>query len=272
MHKHLPGLVVPAVALLLAAASVAGCAAKNDPTPVDPALADRFLMDRGNASMAKKRWADAREYYRQVVDNYPMSLLRAEAKLSVGEAYLGERTEESLVMATTEFREFLTYYPTNALAGRAQYKLAMTSFAQMRAADRDQTPTKEALAEFDRFFERYPDNPLVPEAKEKRRTARDRLSEASYRVGLSYFKRQYLPGAVSRFREVMTEDPEFSGMDGVYFHLAECYLRSDNKAQAIPLFDRVVRVYPNSEHVEKAQKRLKELQDSNLDTSRQPAP
>ena len=35
----------------------------------------------------------------------------------------------------------------------------MTHFKQMRAPDRDQTPTKEALAEFDVFFERYPNSP-----------------------------------------------------------------------------------------------------------------
>lgn len=247
------GLVLAAVCL------AAACGAKNDRTPIDPAQADRFLLQRANEAMSKKKWVDAREYFREIVENYPLSLVRAEAKLGVGEAYLGERSGESLVMAAGEFRDFLTFYRTNPLAARAQYNLAMTYFAQMHPADRDQSPTLDALAEFRRFFEQYPDSPLVPEAKEKYRIARDRLSEHSYRVGMSYYKRKWLPAAISRFREVMKDDPEFSGIDAVYFHLAESYVRADNKAEAIPLFTRVVTDYPTSEHVQDAQKRLKEL-------------
>ena len=244
-------------ALLLATALAAGCGGKAPPVPVDPAQADRFLLDRGHEALAKKRWLDARQYYRQVVDNYPSSSFRAEAKLGVGETYLGEKSAESLVLAAAEFREFMNYYPTNSLAAKAQYKLAMTHFAQMHPADRDQTPTREALVEFARFFERFPESELVPEAREKQRLARDRLSEASYRVGLSYYRRKWTQGAVARFREVMKEDPEFSGIDGVYYHLAESFLRADNKAEAIPLFSRVGQT---SEYFEKAQKRLEELQ------------
>ena len=244
-------------AFLLAMALAAGCGGKNAPVPVDPAQADRFLLDRGHEALAKKRWLDARQYYRQVVDNYPSSSFRAEAKLGVGETYLGEKSAESLVLATNEFKEFLNYYPTNSLAAKAQYKLAMTHFSQMHPSDRDQTPTREALAEFSRFFERFPESELVPEAREKQRMARDRLSDATYRIGLSYYRRKWLPGAVSRFREVIREDPEFSGIDGVYYHLAETLARADNKAEAIPLFSRVGQT---SEYFEKAQKRLKELQ------------
>jgi outer membrane protein assembly factor BamD (BamD/ComL family) len=144
----------------------------------------------------------------------------------------------------------------------------MTYFEEMHPPDRDQTPTRQALSEFGRFMVQYPEGPtmpeearqLMPEAREKWRIARDRLSEASYRVGLTYYKRNWLQGAVSRFREIVKEDPEFAGMDGVYFHLAESYARADNKVEAIPLFTRVVEEYPTSEHIEKAQKRLKELQ------------
>ncbi len=64
----------------------------------------------------------------------------------------------------------------------------MSHYEQMRAPERDQTETREALKEFDVFFERYPNSPLTPEVKEKWREARNRLSEASYRVGLHYYR------------------------------------------------------------------------------------
>jgi outer membrane protein assembly factor BamD len=246
--------------MVLALAASAACAGRESIAPPDPAVADRFLMERGREAMEERKWADAREYFRQIVDNYPGSQYRAEAKLGIGDAYLQERSAESLVLAANEFREFLTFYPTHPRADYAQYSVALTYFEQMRAPDRDQTPTKEALTEFQRFFDRFPQSSLTAEVKEKWRIARDRLSDHSYRVGLTYFRRSWCPGAAPRFMEVMKEDPAFSRIDGVYYHLAECYARADNKAEAIPLFARVVGEHKASEFFEDAQKRLTELE------------
>jgi outer membrane protein assembly factor BamD len=254
------GWLRSALAISTLAVGLAACGARTADVPPDPALADRFLYERGTDALARRKWLDAREYLREIVDNYPGSPHRADAKLGVGDAYLGEGTAESLVLAANEYREFLTFYPTHRRADYAQYKLAMTFYEQMRAPDRDQTPTKEALAEFDLFFARFPESPLAPEVKEKWRIARDRLSAWSYGVGLTYFRQRWYPGAIDRFREVIRDDPGFSQMDSVYYHLAESLARTDKKAEAIPLFDRLVSEYKASEHLEKARERLQELQ------------
>ena len=47
-----------------------------------------------------------------------------------------------------EFREFLTFYPTNRRADYAQYKLGLCHFRQMAKPERDQTQTNDAIAEF----------------------------------------------------------------------------------------------------------------------------
>lgn len=261
MTKLHPGTPIRLLALwaLVLAIGAAACGAKASVAPTDPALADQFLMERGREAMSKRRWIEAREYFRELVENYPGSQLRPEAKLAIGDAYLAEGSSESLVLAANEYREFLTFYPTNARTDHAQYSIAMTYFKQMRRPERDQTATKQALDEFNTFFQRYPNSPLAPEAKNQWRIARDRLSAASYNVGVSYFKRRWYPGAVDRFREVIRDDPGFSDIAGVYYHLAESLARADSKGEAIPLFDRVVKQYPASEHHEKAQKRLQEL-------------
>jgi outer membrane protein assembly factor BamD len=244
---------------LLLALTAAACGGSRSPLPPNTAQPDQFLHQRGLESMKAEEWIDAREYFRQVVDNYPQSPLRPDAKLGVGDAYLGEHTTESLILAAQEFREFLTFYPTNPRADYAQYKLAMSHFEQMRAADRDQTETREALKEFDVFFERYPNSALAGEVKEKWRIARDRLSESSYRVGLLYFRQRWYPGAMDRFREILKEDPGFTGRDKVYFYLAESLARTDKKAEAVPYFERLLAEFPQSEHREDTLERLQAL-------------
>jgi len=241
----------------------AGCGGTREVTPASIPNPDRYLYDRGLAALKEKKWIDAREHFRQVVDNYPQSPLRPDAKLGIGDTYLGERSTESLVLADNEYREFLTFYPTNLRADYAQFKLAMSFFEQMRGPDRDQTATREALAEFDTFFARYPDSPLAAEAKQKGREARDRLSDNNFGVGVLYFRLGVYGGALSRFQEILKDDPGYSHRDGVYYYLAELFLRADNKAenkaQAIPYYQRLVTEFVESEYLEKAKKRLQEL-------------
>lgn len=228
-------------------------------SPAQTANPDRFLFDRGNAALKDRKWLDAREYFRQVVDNYPGSPLRADAKLGVGDSYLGERSAESLVLADTEYREFLTFYPTHARADYAQFKLAMSYFEQMRAADRDQTPTREALAEFQVFFDRFPNSPMMPEARQRWREAQDRLSEHNFRVGLTYYRLRAYAGALSRFQEVLKEDPAYTRRDEVYYYLGELFVRADNKAEALPYFERLVKEFVESEYLARANQRIQEL-------------
>ena len=247
-------------ALLLAVAlTAAACGGKKNLVPTNNPQPDRYLLDRGDEAMKKKRWADAREYFRQVVDNYPQSPIRPDAKLGMGETYLNEGSAEALVMGANEFREFLTFYPTHPRADYAQYKLAMSHFRQMRAAERDQTETRAALKEFDAFFDRYANSALTPEVKQNWRVARDRLSESSYRIGLTYYRQRWYPGAIERFREVLRDDPGFTGRDGTYFYLAESLARTDKRAEAIPYFQRLLDEFQTSEFLEDARKRLEEL-------------
>ena len=246
-------------ALAAALIITAACGSK-DVIPQNVANPDRFLFDRGEAALKKRDWIEAREYYRQVFDNYPQSPLRPEAKLGIADTYLGEKSTESLVLADGEYREFLTFYPRHARADYAQFKLAMTYFQQMRAADRDQTSTKEALTEFQVFFDRFPDSPLIPEARKNWRIARDRLSDSELAAANTYKNMGVLRGAESRLLALLKDDPNYTHRDEVYYQLAELYLRTDNtKARAVPYYQRLVDEFTQSEFLERAQKRLKEL-------------
>lgn len=261
-HRIRPSTLAFIVTVCLALGFAAACGGKKNVLPQNTANPDRYLFDRGTDALKKRKWTDAREYFRQVVDNYPGSPLRPDAKLGLGDTYLGEKTAESLVLAANEYREFITFFPLNPRADYAQYKLAMSHFLQMRAPERDQTETIAALKEFQVFFDRYEKtSTLTPEVRKDWRMARDRLSEAEMRVGLHYFRVHWYRGAIPRFKGILKDDPEFSGRDEVYYYLAESLSRADNtqKAEAIPYFQRMLEEFPMSDHAEDARKRLEEL-------------
>jgi outer membrane protein assembly factor BamD len=245
--------------LVLIGLAATACAPKKDVVPKGILEADKYLFDRGQDFLAKKKWFQAREHFQQIVENYPQSTYRPDAKLGLGDTYIGESTTESLILAQNEFKEFLTFYPTNARADYAQYRLGYAHFKEMRAPERDQTETREAIAEWEVFFERYPNSALTDEVKARLREAKDRLGESEYRVGLFYFRMKWYPGAIDRLKALLTADPALTRRDVAYFYLAESLVAVKRPAEALPYYDKLVQEFDQSEHLERARQQVAAL-------------
>lgn len=258
MHKAQLGLLALATVVSL---GLAGCASSGS-VPVAPNEADKVLLDRGNEALAAKKWITARQYFSKLLEGYPQSQYRADAKLGVGDSYLGENNSASFVYAVNEYREFLAFYPTNLRADYAQYQLGMVHLKQMLGPQRDQTETKEAIHEFNVFLERYPNSALLPEAKKRLREAKDRMADGELQVGTFYLHLRAYPSAIPRFRALLESDPEYSRRDAVYFYLAETLEKSGSptgKTEALPYYERLLKEFETSEFLEEARKRVELL-------------
>ena len=255
-HRILPGVMALLMLLgLAAAASMSACASAPKKPPVGTLEPDKFLWERGTRELNQRHWLNAREYFRQLMDSYPQSPYRADAKLGLADTYLGEGSAESKVLAINEYREFLSFYPTHARADYAQYKLGMAHYYQMYGPERDQTETKEAITELKAMVQRYPNSSLIPEALGRLREARDRLSDAEYRVAYFYVKTQkYPPAAIDRLTTLLKEDPEYSRRDAAYYYLALSLMKMNRPAEALPYLDRLIKEFEQSEFLEDAKK------------------
>jgi len=249
---------VLALAVLVGACASGG--AKKPPTGTPEP--DKFLFDRGSENLGRKRWIVAREYFRQLVDSYPQSKYRADAKLGIGDTYMGERSAESYVLAINEFREFLNFYPTSPRAHYAQFKLAMAHFNQMRSPMRDQTETRDAIRELQAYITKYPGQELIGEAKQKLREAKDRLDEWDLGVAEHYYRIKWYPGAVGRLEPLIKNDPEFTGRDKAYYLLASSYEKVKQPARALPYYERIVNEFDRSDYLETAKKRIADLKST----------
>lgn len=250
------GLLAVVLAL---SALVAACGSKQAVPTLGQADADVFLYQRGTELLAKKNWLSAREYFRRLVDSYPQSRLRQDAKLGIGDSYLGEGRIESYILGANEFREFLQFFPSSPKADYAVYKLGYSQYKQMLKSQRDQTATHDTIREFQRFLESFPDSKYRPEVEKLYREARDRLSESEFNVGLLYYRIRNPLGAVNRFVELLKADPEYTRRDAVYFYLAETYVKMNLVPEALPLYDKLLKEFPKSDYRKKAEKRMAEL-------------
>jgi outer membrane protein assembly factor BamD len=258
-----------AVAALAAALAVVSACASGGraAVPAGTAQPDQFLFDKGNEALKNKKWLTAREYFKQVNETYTQSPLRPDAKLAIGDTYLGEGSTESLVLAIGEFQEFLSFYPTHARADYAQYKLGMAHFRQMRSPQRDQTETRDAIRDFEAFLTRYPNSSLTPEVQAKLREARDRLSTSEFEIGRFYYRIRWFPGAIDRLTDLLKNDPEFTARDGAYFYLAESLIKVNRPAEALPYLEKLIAEFEQSEHLEEARKRVEALKAAQASTA-----
>lgn len=239
----------------------AACGRDAAEIPVPQAEADRILFERGSDAMNEENWAVAREYFIQIRDNYPQSPYRADARLLIGDTYEAEGSAESSVRALNEFQDFLSLYPTHPRAAYARYKVGMVHFQQMKQPERDQSETVSAIREFEGFLAQYPeDHELTPIVREQLRAARDRLSRHHFLVGAFYHRFESWAGAISRFREILESDPEYSGRDEVYYYLGDALGIVGETAEAIPYLARVVEEFEDSQYADAARRRLAELE------------
>jgi len=261
-----------ALCSLLFLAVTAGACSSNPPVTAGPGEADQILLDRGNAALKDKSWTRARTYFTELLENYPQSALRADAKLGVGDSYLGENNSASYVYAQNEYREFLAFYPTNPRADYAQMQLGMVHYNQMLNPQRDQTSTKEAIKEFEVFLERFPRSARINEVRQRLREAKDRLSDSDVQVGNTYQRIRLYPAAEERYRYVLKNDPEYTRKDALYFRLAETlekYGIPTKKREALPYYERLINEYEQSEYLEEARRRVDRLK---LELQAEPKP
>jgi outer membrane assembly lipoprotein YfiO len=252
-----PGRIAAGIILVSALAS--GCAARKDIIPTGMLEADRYLYEKASELLVKRKWIVARQYLMQLIDSYPQSAYRPDAKLGLGDSYIGEGTPEALVLGQNEFKEFLTFYPTNKRADYAQFRLAITQYKQLLSPDRDQTATKEAVTELTNFVQRYPNSAILAEVKALLRETRDRLSMSDYRVGLFYFRSRWYPGAVDRFKAVLDNDPQYTYRDAIYFYMAESMVKMNLQAAALPYYQKVLDEFDKSEYLLPATRAIEDV-------------
>jgi outer membrane protein assembly factor BamD len=247
---------VSLLVVCFAAAIPVGCGGGGQPTVVPDQQADTYLFTQGSQALERRRWVSAREYFRRLVETYPTSPHRQDAKLGIGDSYLGERRVESDILAVAEFKEFLRFYPLSPRADYAQYRLAFGQFQQILSPERDQTATLDTLRELRTFISTYPNSRYMKDVLDLERKTRDRLSESEFLVGRHYYRSRWYTGAVTRLEAVLKEDPQFTGRDGVYFFLAEAYAKQNRTAEARAYYQKVLDEFRVSEFRDDATKRL----------------
>jgi len=236
-----------------------GCrGAKTEITP-DLASSDENLFKKGE-EYVKRDPEQARVYFRLVIDSFPKSFYAQRAKLAIADSYYDKGDAGNLIIAASEYRDFIISFPLSPSASYAQYRLAMTHFKKALSPGRDQTKTKQALAEFKKVVTNFPRSEQVADSRELIKECEERLAAHTLTIGVHYYKFKALQAATVRLIGILTDYPYFSKMDKVYFFLGESYIKWNKFEEATPYLRKLITDYPESKYIKRATKRMQEME------------
>jgi outer membrane protein assembly factor BamD len=241
-------------------ALLAGCAGRSVDLEKLSSPSDEVVWQAGKAAADKKDWESARKYLRRLIDGFPQSQHQADARIALADTYMKQGGTGNYVLAISSYREFLTLYPSHPLAAYAQFQAAEAYFKQVNSPDRDQTATHQALEEYQRLLDVYPNSEYVEKARERVHDCRQTLARSEFMVGHFYQRsRRAWRSAIGRYEGILRDYPDFEQLDEVLFRLAESLSAAGRYAEARPQIGRLLEEFPNSSFVGDARKLLAEM-------------
>ena len=236
-----------ALAAVLALALLPACAGKQLDLESLASASDEVVWEAGQKAIGKKDWESARQYYKRLIDAFPQSNHQPDARIALADTYYEEGGTGNYVLAVSAYREFLTLYPQHPRSDYAQFRAGESYFKQKNSSDRDQTATKQALEEYERLLDIYPQSSHVEEARERIRTCRQTLAHAHHQVGFFYQKtRKSWRSAIARYETILNDYPDYEKLDEVLFRVSQCLSFAGRYAEARPYLARLRSEFPKS--------------------------
>jgi outer membrane protein assembly factor BamD len=179
------------------------------------------LYNEGLSLIDRGQWQTAAERFEEIEEAYPYSEFARRALIMQAYAqFAGGAYDDSSNTA----KRYLQLYPAQESADYAQYILAMSNFNQIPDVTRDQSRTAEALRAFQELIDRYPQSDYVEDARAKIQFARDQLAGKEMEVGRFYLEQRNYPGAINRFRTVVSEYQTTRHSEEALARLTEAYM------------------------------------------------
>jgi len=244
---------------------LSGCGIKRVPmeAPIvsNSKQPDKELFDRAMNDLEHSHFTVARLTLQTLMNTYPDSEYLAKAKLGVADSWYREGGTSNLMQAESEYKDFITFFPTMPEAAEAQMRVAMIHYHEMEKADRDNTQAHRAEQEFQRLLLNYPDSQFAPLAVQRLREVQEILAEGAFTVARFYYLQLADRAAQPRLKELIDRYPNFSQADEALYMMGKSLERSEKTArQSVDYYSRIVREYPLSDRVKEAKERLTVLE------------
>lgn len=243
------------VVLVFSSMALSSCAFKEKQTDSLSRFEVQELYQRGSAKYQNGYYMEAEDFFKKIVESYPLSNEAALAQLALADIYYATEEYDD---AASYYTTFYSFHPAHPKAHYALFQKGMSHFKGVVGVDRDQTETRKALFVFEDFILGYPDSIYIEKALELKVFLRRRLAESELYVGRYYFKRKNYKGALLRLADILAKYPEVGLTDKVLYYIGESYGHLGEYELAKDAYNTLLSEYPKSPFVGFAQRKLAE--------------
>jgi len=243
-------------ALLIAVGLFSACGQKSADLQQSAVSPDKTLYENGMKFFEKSYFIKARLSFQTLINTYPDSEYTPSAFLAIADSYYKEGGTENWLQAEAQYKDFIIFYPNHEAADDAQLKIAALNVKLMKPSDRDPTYARKAEVEFKKFLENYPDSELAPTAKEFLRDVQENRAAGIQDVANFYLGRKNFMASESRYKEVISNYPDFSRADQALYNLGLSLENMGRIEEASVYYSRVASEYPFSEFSGEARDKL----------------
>ena len=218
---------------------------------------DKQLYEKSLDDIKHGRHEVGRLGMQTLINTYPDSEYLAKAKLAIADSYFKEGGTANITQAIAGYKDFIVFFPFLPEAAYAQMQVAMANYNEMDKPDRDNTHTKLAEEEFQTFLQKYPKDPLAPQAEQRLRDVQEVIAEGQFRIAYYYYVKGDPRAAAGRLLPLVNRYPLYSKSDEALWMLGDEFDKAERKDVAGYYYGRLVRNYPLSKYAPMAKDKLK---------------
>ncbi len=220
---------------------------------------DQELFREAIQAINKGRFDEGRILLNTMINTYAESPMLRVAKLAIADSFYLEGGSKNLAQAEVEYRDWLQFFPDDALADDTMLKMAEIHLRQVMAPDRDTTHSKLAERQLKEMLRRYPNTDKKEQAAALTNQVQENLAMHELIVARFYYKRrESAQAAQMRTEEILSKYPNFSRFDEALWLHAKAMADQEDTETAAQDLTRLVATYPFSEYRKPAEALLKQ--------------
>lgn len=236
------------ILIVIAAALLAGCAAKSATSTLDPRLA----YEEAKKYVENEKFTKAQNLLQRIVFSSPGLSYIDSVQYYFAMSYYGNADYH---LGVAEFRRLIQSFPRSALVDDAQFMVGKSYFdAAPKNVGLDQSDTENAIREFKEFIQDYPNSDRRTEGELMLSRAIERMVEKQFRAARQYFKMGNRVSARIYFESLITEYPESGYTPEALYFLAQLDEKESKFVDARDKLNNLVATFPNSTFAPKAVK------------------
>ncbi len=236
------------ISTIIAATLIAGCAAKNSTSTIDP----RPAFEEAKKNVEEGKFTQAQNLLQRIVFSSPGLSYIDSVQYYFAMTYYGSADYH---LGVAEFRRLISSFPRSELVDDAQFMVGKSYFdAAPKNVGLDQTDTEAAIREFEAFIQDYPSSDRRAEGELMLSRANERMVEKQFRAARQYFKMGNRASARIYFESLITEHPESGYTAEALYSLAQIDEKEAKYTDARDKLNNLMATFPNSTFAPRAAK------------------